>query len=151
MEHKIHRGNTPFLSWVSLLEQPVSRKPLSVPMIHGLLVSNAIGMISIIDETDHVLIPGALIHSHFLYGAISILYLGGTIYLMEKFSPTTCTGLHRKLPDNNALCRTYNGRSDALRKHISFDKPIQIISSGAKWEVNSKQKIQEQFLHVNDV
>ena len=39
-----------------------------------------------LDETDHVLIPGALIHSHFLYGAISTLHLGATIYLLEKFS-----------------------------------------------------------------
>ena len=67
-----------------------------------------------IDETDHVLIPGALIHSHFLYGAISALYLGGTIYLLDKFSPLLALNFHRKLLDNSTVCRTYNGRSNAL-------------------------------------
>jgi long-chain acyl-CoA synthetase len=35
-----------------------------------------------------------------------------------------------------------------LMEDVLIDKPIQIISSGAKWEVDSKQKIQEQFLHI---
>lgn len=38
------------------------------------------------NEKEHVLIPGALIHSHFLYGAVSTLCTGGTVHLLEKFS-----------------------------------------------------------------
>lgn len=37
-------------------------------------------------EEENVLIPGALIHSHFLYGAVSTLCTGGTVHLLEKFS-----------------------------------------------------------------
>ena len=100
-----------------------------------------------IDETDHVLIPGALIHSHFLYGAISALYLGGTIYLLDKFSPLLALNFIK----NYSITVLYvvpTMVEAMLLEDILIDKPIQIISSGAKWEVDSKQKIQEQFLHV---
>ncbi|WP_158686518.1 AMP-binding protein, partial [Cronobacter sakazakii] len=40
-----------------------------------------------LDNTKHVLIPGSLFHSHFLYGAVSTLYLGGSVYIMEQFTP----------------------------------------------------------------
>ena len=38
-------------------------------------------------EKDHVLIPGSFVNSTFLYGALSTLFLGGTIYVLKKFSP----------------------------------------------------------------
>jgi len=100
-----------------------------------------------IGETDHVLIPGALIHSHFLYGAISILYLGGTIYLLDKFSPLLALNFIKNHPIT-VLYVVPTMAEAMLLEGIIIDKPIQIISSGAKWEVDSKQKIQEQFLHV---
>lgn len=40
-----------------------------------------------ITHQDHVLILGTLLSSHFLYGAISTLYFGGTVTLLEKFVP----------------------------------------------------------------
>ncbi len=40
-----------------------------------------------IGASDHVLIPGPLLHSHFLYGAMSTLSIGGTLHILEKFSP----------------------------------------------------------------
>lgn len=100
-----------------------------------------------INETDHVLIPGALIHSHFLYGAISVLYLGGTIYLLDKFSPILALNFIENYPIT-MLYVVPTMVEAMLLEHIIIDKPIQIISSGAKWEVDSKQKIQKQFLHV---
>ena len=100
-----------------------------------------------IDETDHVLIPGALIHSHFLYGAISVLYLGGTIYLLDKFSPILALNFIKNYPIT-MLYVVPTMVEAMLLEDIFIDKPLQIISSGAKWEVDSKQKIQEQFLHV---
>lgn len=100
-----------------------------------------------INETDHVLIPGALIHSHFLYGAISVLYLGGTIYLLDKFSPLLALNFIQNYPIT-MLYVVPTMVEAMLLEDIIIDKPIQIISSGAKWEVDSKQRIQEQFLQV---
>lgn len=100
-----------------------------------------------INETDHVLIPGALIHSHFLYGAISVLYLGGTIYLLDKFSPLLALNFIENYPIT-ILYVVPTMVEAMLSEDIIIDKPIQIISSGAKWEVDSKQKIKEQFLQV---
>jgi long-chain acyl-CoA synthetase len=100
-----------------------------------------------IDETDHVLIPGALIHSHFLYGAISVLYLGGTIYLLDKFSPMLALDFIKNYPIT-MLYVVPTMVEAMLLEDVIIDKPVQIISSGAKWEEDSKRKIQEQFLHV---
>ena len=99
-----------------------------------------------IDETDHVLIPGALIHSHFLYGAISVLYLGGTIYLLDKFSPLLTLNFIKNYPIT-ILYIVPTMIEAILLEEVIIDKPIQIISSGAKWEADSKRKIREQFLH----
>lgn len=100
-----------------------------------------------IGETDHVLIPGALIHSHFLYGAISVLYLGGTIYLLDTFSPLLALNFIKNYPIT-MLYVVPTMIEAMLLENVIIDKPIQIISSGAKWEEDSKRKIQEQFLHV---
>lgn len=36
----------------------------------------------------HILIPGSFVNSTFLYGALSTLYIGGTIYILKKYSVT---------------------------------------------------------------
>ena len=100
-----------------------------------------------INETDHVLIPGALIHSHFLYGAISGLYLGATIYLLDKFSPILALNFIKNHPIT-MLYVVPTMVEAMLLEDVIIDKPIQIISSGAKWEEDSKRKIRMQFLHV---
>ena len=97
-----------------------------------------------LDEKDHVLIPGALIHSHFLYGAISTLYAGGTIYLMESFSPTLALNWMNTFPVS-AIFVVPTMVEAMLKEKNTIQKPIKIISSGAKWEERSKQKIREQF------
>ncbi|MER2088823.1 MAG: AMP-binding protein [Sporosarcina sp.] len=100
-----------------------------------------------IDKTDHVLIPGALIHSHFLYGAISVLYLGGTIYLLDTFSPLLALNFIKNYPIT-ILYVVPTMIEAMLLEDLIIDKPVQIISSGAKWEEDSKRKIQEQFPRV---
>lgn len=97
-----------------------------------------------LNKDDYVVIPGALIHSHFLYGAISTLYLGGSIYLPEKFSPTKTLSLI----ESQSITAVYvvpTMIAALLAKGQSIDKPIKILSSGAKWEEHSKQQIQRMF------
>lgn len=99
-------------------------------------------------ETGHVLIPGALIHSHFLYGAVSTLALGSTIYLMESFSSIQALNFIKNFPVT-VLYVVPTMLEAMLSENITINKPLKIICSGAKWEVNSKNKIQKHFPQVS--
>jgi len=97
-----------------------------------------------INESDEVLIAGALIHSHFLYGAISTLYLGGTVFLIEKFIPSEGLAWIHSFPITTiyvvpTMVEAY------LKEGIRIDKSIKILSSGAKWSAKSKLEIRNMF------
>jgi long-chain acyl-CoA synthetase len=79
-----------------------------------------------LDESDQVLIPGALIHSHFLYGAISTLYLGGTVFLLEKFSPIEALTWIQSLPITTIYVVPTMVEA-FLKKGIQIDKTIKIL------------------------
>ncbi|QRZ93977.1 AMP-binding protein [Bacillus subtilis] len=93
-----------------------------------------------ISSDDTVLIPGTLISSHFLYGAVSTLYLGGTVCLLNKFSPAqTKEWLNREAV---SVLYTVPTMTDALTRIEGFpDSPLKIISSGADWPAESKKKL----------
>lgn len=97
-----------------------------------------------LNENDHVVVPGALIHSHFLYGAISTLYLGGTVYLLEKFSSKTTLLLMEAQPIT-AVYVVPTMIAAFLKEEWTIEKKIKIISSGAKWEEQSKDSIRQMF------
>lgn len=99
------------------------------------------------DETENVLIPGGLVHSHFLYGTISTLYLGGTVFLLEKFSAELALEIINEQPISTVFVVPTMVQA-FLKIDGTINKPIKMISSGAKWEVNSKQKIQTKFLNL---
>ncbi len=103
-----------------------------------------------LDENDHVLIPGALIHSHFLYGVISTLYLGGTVYLLEKFSPNRTLSLIETHPITVVYLVPTMIAALLMEEH-SIEKPVKFLSSGAKWEDHSKQHLQTMFPHFSMV
>ncbi|ALC83607.1 MULTISPECIES: AMP-binding protein [Bacillus] len=96
---------------------------------------------------EHVVIPGALIHSHFLYGAISTLYLGGTVYLLEKFSPSqTISFIEAHSITTVFMVPTMI--EALMREKRIINKPLTIISSGAKWEADSKRRIRDTFFNL---
>jgi long-chain acyl-CoA synthetase len=97
-----------------------------------------------IDEKDHVLIPGSLIHSHFLYGAISTLFLGGTVYLLEKFSTIQSLSCIQLQPIS-VIYVVPTMLEAFLKENCLIKKQLKIISSGAKWEEHTKQRIREMF------
>ncbi|MBM7647446.1 long-chain acyl-CoA synthetase [Bacillus ectoiniformans] len=97
-----------------------------------------------VSETDEVLIPGALIHSHFLYGAVSTLYLGGTVYLLDKFSEVKTLDVIDSAPITLVYLVPTMIQA-LLREGRTVEKELTIISSGAKWEEDSKRRIREQF------
>ncbi|MBM7652460.1 AMP-binding protein [Neobacillus cucumis] len=97
-----------------------------------------------INEYDHVLIPGALIHSHFLYGAISTLYLGGTVYLLDKFSPIEGHSWIQSYPITTMYVVPVMIEA-FLKQGIQIHKFIKLLSSGAKWSERSKLEIYNIF------
>ncbi|KZR59304.1 AMP-binding protein [Pseudobacillus badius] len=97
-----------------------------------------------LNEHEYVLVPGALIHSHFLYGAVSTLFLGGTVHLLEKFSPAAV--LHVMKKETVTVVYLVPTMIEALlRTNTIVEKPFTVISSGAKWEKDSKRRIRMQF------
>ena len=100
-----------------------------------------------IAENDTVLIPGPLIHSHFLYGAISTLYLGGTVSLLEKFSAKRTLTLIEMEPIS-VVYVVPTMVAAMIRENQVITKPMKILSSGAKWEENSKQQIRKFFVNI---
>ncbi|GLB60099.1 AMP-binding protein [Cytobacillus sp. NCCP-133] len=96
------------------------------------------------DEEEHVLIPGSLIHSHFLYGAVSTLCTGGTVHLLNKFSAAKSLSLL----EARAITTLYvvpTMISAILKEDRIIDKAIKIISSGAKWDEQSKAEFYKSF------
>lgn len=91
-------------------------------------------------QTDHVLIPGSLIHSHFLYGAISTLYLGGTLYILDKFSAATLLFYVKTFPISYIYVVPTMIEA-LLKKETPIEQNITIISSGAKWQKETKEKM----------
>ncbi|WP_260631044.1 AMP-binding protein [Bacillus sp. S/N-304-OC-R1] len=98
-------------------------------------------------ESEHVLIPGALIHSHFLYGAISTLALGGTVYLLEKFSPLQVLDL-LQTKTISTIFVVPTMIEALLQLNYKIDAPFTILSSGAKWTEHSKKKIIDMFPQI---
>ncbi len=100
-----------------------------------------------ISSQDKVLIPGTLISSHFLYGAISTLFLGGTVCLLKKFSPVqTKEWLSR---ESISVLYTVPTMTDALSRINAFpDSSLKIISSGADWPAESKKKLTAAWPHL---
>ncbi|EWG11040.1 AMP-binding protein [Cytobacillus firmus] len=96
------------------------------------------------NEKEHVLIPGALIHSHFLYGAVSTLCTGGTVHLLEKFSAAKVLSCIEEQPIST-LYTVPTMVSAILREKRIVEKPIKICSSGAKWDETSKLEISNIF------
>ncbi|MFC2949357.1 AMP-binding protein [Virgibacillus sediminis] len=91
-----------------------------------------------------VLIPGSFVNSTFLYGALSTLYLGGTVHLLKKFSPERLMKvLEQQLISHIYVVPTmlqaladggYKGEQDCT-----------FISTGAKWLSSLKSEMRQRF------
>ncbi|MED1863869.1 AMP-binding protein [Fictibacillus nanhaiensis] len=98
-------------------------------------------------EKDEVLVPGPLVHSLFLYAAISTIYLGGKVKLLPHFSASQI--LKDIEADEVSALYAVPTMLAALTKEMDNqnDNPRlkRIISSGAKWEPGLKSKINNLF------
>ena len=88
-------------------------------------------------EHEHVLIPGSFVNSTFLYGALSTLFLGGTVYVLTKFSPARLMDVLKSYPITHCLCSTDD--DGGLNKgRLFMGIMITFISTGAKWLPRTK-------------
>ncbi|ASI78948.1 acyl-CoA synthetase [Bacillus pacificus] len=95
-------------------------------------------------EEDSILIAGTLVHSLFLYGAISALYIGQTVHIMRKFIPNQV--LDKLETEKNSVMYTVPTMLESLYKEKRvIENTLKIISSGAKWEAEAKEKIKSIF------
>lgn len=101
-----------------------------------------------ITHQDHALILGTLLSSHFLYGAISTLYFGGTVTLLEKFVPVKA----KKALETGDITVMYTvpTMTEKLLQIEAFreDNPLLVMSSGADWSISSKEQLVTNYPHV---
>lgn len=99
-------------------------------------------------EKEHVLIPGSFINSTFIYGALSTLFLGGTIYVLTKFSPARLMDFLHNYP----ISRVYvvpTMIQGLLNEGSYNEQSVSFISTGAKWLPSVKAKMRLQFPTAN--
>ncbi|NRR18126.1 acyl-CoA synthetase [Bacillus pacificus] len=95
-------------------------------------------------KEDSIIIAGTLVHSLFLYGAISALYVGQTVHIMRKFIPDQV--LDKLKTENISVMYTVPTMLESLYKENRvIENEMKIISSGAKWEAEAKEKIKSIF------
>ncbi|MFT0803553.1 AMP-binding protein [Bacillus swezeyi] len=93
---------------------------------------------------DRAVIPGSLFFSHFLYGAMNTLYLGGTVDLMKKFSPLKLEKTIARSPATTLY--TVPTMTEAVRSEKRrIDKRLKVISSGANWSREAKNAFQKAY------
>lgn len=95
-------------------------------------------------ETDHVLIPGSFVNSTFLYGALSTLFLGGTIYVLKKFSTARLMNVLQHYPISH-LYVVPTMINALLKEGYHETRDMTFISTGAKWLPRVKEKMRLQF------
>ncbi|MDA1475996.1 AMP-binding protein [Bacillus changyiensis] len=97
-----------------------------------------------LSKEDRVVIPGSLFFSHFLYGAMNTLFLGGTIDLLKKFSLTDLEQTIAQQPVTTLY--TVPTMTNALSsENRQIDKPVKVISSGANWSKHAKEKLRKKY------
>lgn len=83
-----------------------------------------------------------------LYGAISTLYFGGTVTLLEKFTPVKA----KKALQTGDITVMYTvpTMTESMLEIDAFerDNRLLVISSGADWGITSKKQLVTNYPHV---
>ncbi|WP_163536424.1 AMP-binding protein [Gracilibacillus sp. YIM 98692] len=95
-------------------------------------------------EDDHVLIPGSFVNSTFLYGAISTLFEGATVYLLRKFSAGNVMRCIDKYPISVVYVVPTMIQA-LLKENYLSEKKVAFISTGAKLLPSVKKLFRRSF------
>ena len=99
------------------------------------------------NQDEHVLIPGSFVSSTFVYGAMSTLFDGGTVYLLKKFS----AGNVMKFLDKYPISVVYvvpTMIQALVSEGYESEKPVTFISTGAKLLPSVKKNIRKRFPRI---
>lgn len=97
-----------------------------------------------IEAGDHALISGSFVNSTFLYGALSTLYFGGTVYLLKKFAPSRLMYFLRAYPISTVYVVPTMLQA-LIKERCTDQRSLTIISTGAKWLPQTKEQMRLQF------
>ncbi|WP_085992276.1 AMP-binding protein [Oceanobacillus senegalensis] len=97
-----------------------------------------------LNRDEHVLIPGSFVSSTFVYGALSTLFYGGTIYLLKKFSARKVLEYIEEYPISvvyvvPTMIQALISEGSASEKQVTF------ISTGAKLLPSVKETFRKRF------
>lgn len=106
-----------------------------------------------IQPEEWVLVPGPLAHSTFLYAAVHAFFIGATVVLLDKFSPLKVLDQIKKFPVSVVYMVPTMFEALSLELEEKDIKPEKnqvraILSAGAKWSPESKQKVSCWFPHA---
>lgn len=93
---------------------------------------------------DRILVAGSLFNTHFLYAAISGLYIGATVILLPHFSPE-CILLAIKNFASSQVAVVPTMLEALIADRLSWDGTFHWISSGAKCAAATKRDIARLF------
>ncbi|MFC7680102.1 AMP-binding protein [Paenibacillus sp. GCM10028914] len=98
-----------------------------------------------LDNMEHIIAPGPLVHSLSLFVLMQTLLSGGTFHIVRHFNAEEVLGICKQIPD--VILFVVPTMIESLMKHsIPHEIQIQaIISSGGKWSDTSKQRCREVF------
>lgn len=101
-----------------------------------------------ITGADTICAPGPLYHSLHLYGAAHALHLGATIYILKEFKATSLLNLLQTTPIS--VIYLVPTMAAALLQQFETNRSVfnqleKIISSGAKWQPDSKKGVETFF------
>ncbi|GEN45714.1 AMP-binding protein [Alkalibacillus haloalkaliphilus] len=97
---------------------------------------------------DQVLIPGSFVNSIFIYGALSTLYIGGTVYILNKFS----TSRLMSVLEDNPISVVYVVPTmihALINEGWKSVQQLTFISTGAKLLPSVKNEVKEHFPHAS--
>jgi long-chain acyl-CoA synthetase len=93
---------------------------------------------------EHVLIPGSFVSSTFVYGAISTLFEGGTVYLLKKFSPDHVKKFLHKYPISVVYVVPTMIQA-LISEEYDSESPVTFISTGAKLQPSVKRDFRKRL------
>ncbi|PPK65482.1 AMP-binding protein [Actinokineospora auranticolor] len=98
-----------------------------------------------IGPDDHVLVPGSLGHSHFLFGAVHALAAGATLHLLPRFDPDLVLTRVREHPVTvlYLVPTMFEALVDHGRGHFPLVRTV--LSAGAKWSPARRARSVELF------
>lgn len=100
-----------------------------------------------IGEADRIVIPGSLVHSLHLYGAVHGLHAGATVELCPRFHPKTLAE-RLKASDRTIIYATptqIHYVAEELRRSGPADTVRLVLASGAKWRSEDRREMAEVF------